>query len=118
MSFTILIQSFNFEVSDISNISVLANHISEHLDRGDNIVDFIDLHYGNKLKSHQDKDSEHKKLPFKHHHIDSNSHLLYILKSDTLNISSVKSFTMVHNFNYKEPTSNSYINRFFQPPQK
>jgi hypothetical protein len=118
LSFTILIQSFNFDVSDISNISVLTNHISDHLDRGDNLIDFIDLHYGNKLKSHQDKHSEHQKLPFKHQHIDNSSLLLYIINSDNLKINSIESTIMVHNFNYKEPTSNLYINRFFQPPQK
>jgi hypothetical protein len=118
LSFTILIQSFNFDISDISSISVLVNHISEHLERGDNLGDFIDLHYGNKVKSHQDKDNEHQKLPFKHQHIDTNSLLFYVLNNDFINISDIESSIMVHNFNYKEPTSNLYIHRFLQPPQK
>jgi hypothetical protein len=118
LSFTILIQSFDFEMNDISKFSILADHISEHLDKGDNFVDFIDLHYGNKVKSHQNQDKEHKNLPFKHQHIDFQSQLVYVINTFHINIPLIENSFMVNNFNYKELTSNLYINRFFQPPQK
>ncbi len=118
LSFTMLFQSFNFEVDDMYGIPTFINHVSEHIESGDDFADFIDLHYGNKTTSHQDKHTDHKDLPFKHQHSDSHVQLLFVLSNLKLDISIPEIGFTTKNFSYKEPTSNQYINNFFQPPQK
>ena len=118
LSFTILAQSASFDIIDITKFSTFFTHINNHIDEGDDFADFIDLHYGNKIDLHQNKHKEHKELPFKHQHIDSNFQFVFVLYSHNLNISSPENRFKLNNFNYKEPTSNLYINNFFQPPQK
>jgi len=118
LSFTILAQSASFDIIDITKFSTFITHINNHIEEGDDFADFIDLHYGNKIDLHQNKHKEHKELPFKHQHIDSNFQFVFVLDTYNLNISSTENRFKLNNFNYKEPTSNLYINNFFQPPQK
>ena len=118
LSFTILAQSASFDIIDITKFSTFFTHINNHIDEGDDFADFIDLHYGNKIDLHQNKHKEHKELPFKHQHIDSNFQFVFVLDTYNLNISSPEDRFKLNNFNYEEPTSNLYINNFFQPPQK
>ena len=118
LSFTILAQSASFDIIDITKFSTFFTHINNHIDDGDDFADFIDLHYGNKIDLHQNKHKEHKELPFKHQHIDSNFQFVFVLDTYNLNISSPEDRFKLNNFNYEEPTSNLYINNFFQPPQK
>lgn len=118
LSFTMLFQSFNFEVGDMYGIPTFINHVSEHVKSGDNFADFIDLHYGNKTTSHQDKHKEHKDLPFKHQHTDTHVQLLFVLNNLKFDVSVAEIGYITENFSYNEPTSNQYINNFFQPPQK
>ena len=118
LSFTILFQSFNFEIDDTYKLPTLINHISNHIDNDDNFADFIDLHYGNKSNSHQEKHKEHKNLPFKHQHLDSHVQLLFLINDFKFDVSHpVKGFS-TKNFIYKEPSSNQFTNNFLQPPQK
>jgi len=118
LSFTILAQSASFDIIDITKFSTFFTHINNHIDDGDDFADFIDLHYGNKIDLHQNKHKEHKELPFKHQHIDSNFQFVFVLDTYNLNISSPEDRFKLNNFNHEEPTSNLYINNFFQPPQK
>jgi len=118
LSFTILAQSASFDIIDITKFSTFFTHINNHIEEGDNFSDFMDLHYGSKIDLHQNKHKEHKELPFKHQHIDSNFQFVFVLDTYNLNISSPEDRFKLNNFNYEEPTSNLYINNFFQPPQK
>ena len=43
LSFTILFQSFNFEINDVFKFSTLIDHLSSHIDEGDDVADFLDL---------------------------------------------------------------------------
>lgn len=118
LSFTILAQSVSFDVTDITKFSAFITHINNHIEEGDDFADFIDLHYGYKIDSHQNKHKEHKELPFKHNHIDSHFQVVFVLNSYNFNLSSTEYRFKLNNFNYKEPTSNLFTNNFFQPPQK
>lgn len=118
LSFTILFQSFNFEVNDIFKFSTLIDHILNHIEEGDNIDDFLDLHYGDKTISHQNEHKEHKELPFKQHHIDFNIQYISMPFEENNLISIIELNTIKNNFSYKDPFTNSYINIFFQPPRK
>ncbi|SFS33077.1 hypothetical protein [Lutibacter maritimus] len=117
LSFTILFQSFNFEIDDVYKLPTLINHITCHIENGDNFGNFIDLHYGNKSNSHQEKHKEHKDLPFKHQHSDSHMQL-FVMNNLKLNVSNLEIGFNTKNFIYKEPTSNQFTNNFLQPPQK
>jgi hypothetical protein len=118
ISFTILFQSFNFEIGDMYKLPTFINHISSHIENGDNFADFIDLHYGNKTNSHQEKHKEHKDLPFKHQHSNAHVQLLFVLSNIKINVSIPEISFNIKNFSYKEPYSNQYTHNFFQPPQK
>ena len=118
LSFTILFQSFNFKIDDMYKMSTFINHITSHIDNGDNFADFIDLHYGIKSNSHQEKHKEHKDLPFKQQHLDSLSHLLFVMHYFKSDVSQPEISFSTTNFKYKEPSSNQFTNNFLQPPQK
>lgn len=118
LSFTILFQSFSFEPGDVYNFSTFINHVSSHIESGDNFADFIDLHYGDKANSHQNKHKEHQDLPFKHQHVDSQMQLVFVFNSLNIDLYMKEMGFENKNFNYKEPFSNQYTYNFFQPPQK
>lgn len=118
ISFSILLQSFNFEVTDMNKISILVDHIATHYESGDNFADFISMHYGSELKTHKNKHKEHRELPFKHNHLETHFQYVYALFSNDI-FTSFNEITFKENkFAYNEPSSNSYVNSFFQPPQK
>jgi hypothetical protein len=118
LSFTILFQSFNFDLKDFNKIPTLVDHISCHLKEGDSILEFLSMHYGNESNIHEEEHKEHKELPFKQQHLESNFQIVFILNVQNypLNFNEIKLET--NNFTYKEPTTDLFINNFFQPPQK
>ena len=118
LSFTILFQSFNFEIDDVYKLPTLINHITCHIENGDSFGNFIDLHYGNDKKSHQEKHKEHKDLPFKHQHSDSHVQLIYVMSSSNFDFNFSETRFENGKFTYKNLFSNQYINNFLQPPQK
>lgn len=118
LSFTILFQSFSLEIEDFNKFPTLIDHISCHLKSGDSFAEFIVMHYGSELNNHEKEHKEHKELPFKHQHLESHFQMALIVcvNNYSVNFNEVKLET--NNFNYKEPTTNSFINNFFEPPQK
>lgn len=118
LSFTILFQSFNFEIDDVYKLPTLINHFTCHIENGDSFGNFIDLHYGNKSNSHQEKHKEHKDLPFKHQHSDSHVQLIYVMISSNFDFNFSETRFENGKFTYKNLFSNQYINNFLQPPQK
>jgi hypothetical protein len=118
LSFTILFQSFGIEFNDIAKFPTLIKHISCHIEEGDNLANFMDLHYGSSADFHKNKHNEHKQLPFKHHCGDSHFHPVYVLNFSNLEIMSSTKIFEDKNFYYQKTFLNSYTTRFFQPPQK
>ena len=118
LSFTILFQSFSLEIEDFNKFPTLIDHISCHLKSGDSLAEFIVMHYGSELNNHEKEHKEHKELPFKHQHLESHFQMALIVcvNNYSVNFNEVKLET--NNFNYKEPTTNLFINNFFEPPQK
>jgi hypothetical protein len=118
VSFTILFQSFSFDLDDINKIPALVDHISCHLKSGDSFAEFIAMHYGSEMNNHENNHKEHKELPFRHQSLESHFQMVLILcfHNYSVNFNEIKLET--NNFNYKEPTTNLFINNFFEPPQK
>lgn len=118
MSFTILFQSFGLEYNDIAKFPTLLFHMSSHIEEGDSLGDFMNLHYGTNVETHQNKHNEHKELPFKHQHSDAHLQLVYVLNFSSLEINTFEKQFENKNYYYTKSFSNSYPNRLFQPPQK
>lgn len=118
VSITILFQSFGLEIEDLNKFPELVDHISCHLNSGDSFAEFIAMHYGSEVNNHELEHNEHKELPFKHQHVESHLQMAFIIYvyNDSINFNEIKLDT--NNFTYKEPTTNLFINNFFQPPQK
>lgn len=118
MSLTILFQSFGLDVEDIVKFPTLVKHFSSHLEQGDTLSSFMDLHYGVNVETHQNKHNEHKELPFKHQHTDTHFQLVYVVNFNNIEMTASEIMFENKNFHYKKAFSNSYTNRLFQPPQK
>ncbi|WP_456421101.1 hypothetical protein [Lutibacter sp.] len=118
LSFTILIQSFNFQLEDITKMPTLINHIADHFEAGDSFMDFISMHYGSQYEIHKTKHKEHQKLPLKQYLL--HLHLQVYISVYTKNLL-VSSFKEIHLrkkiFNYTEPSSSSFPTEIFQPPK-
>ena len=118
LSFTILIQSFNFELLDINKLPTLINHFVCHYEKGDSISDFLTMHYGDKANSHEKDHNEHKRLPFKHQHLDSHFQLTLILYSNDIYVKNNELVSKKDIFSYKETSTNFILSNIFQPPQR
>jgi hypothetical protein len=117
LSFTILIQSFSFDIGDLNKIPVLVDHFMCHIESGDSIDGFFSMHYGAKTVNHQNDHKEHEKLPFKHQHLDSHFQIDYILCEYNNPIELKETILNNNNFTYKEPSSKLFSDNLFQPPQ-
>lgn len=117
LSFVILFQSLSFEIADFSKLPTLVNHISEHFKSGDNLFDFVEMHYGVKLENHQNEHNEHKELPFKHQHLDSHFQFAFVICFHQYPFESIEDIPESNNFNYNEPLTTLVVNNFFQPPK-
>lgn len=118
LSLTILFQSFSIEISDITKVSILVDHFLCHLETGDSLDDFMSMHYGSEVEVHKNEHKEHKELPFKKEHLESHfQNVFAFFLQDAFTSFSEISFKE-HKFAYNEPTSNSFVNSFLQPPQK
>jgi len=118
LSLTILLQSFSIDAADFNKISTLVDHITCHFESGDGFSDFISMHYGSTIKAHKNTHKEHKELPFKHEHLDAHFQLDYIFNDTNIAENFEENNFSDKNFSFKEPSTGSYINNLFQPPQK
>ena len=118
LTFAILFQSFSLEIEDFNKFPTLIDHISCHLKSGDSFADFITLHYGSDFNNHEQEHKEHKELPFKHQHADAHYHIVYIICNNNYAIKNSAVIDISKNFTYNEPSTNLYVNNFFQPPQR
>lgn len=71
ISFLVLIQSFQFAISELIEIDELMEHADFHANEyGDNFMVFLSKHYGKlksaHIKSNNQEQKEHEKLPFQH----------------------------------------------------
>ena len=92
LSFIILFQSLSVDLQDFNKIPALLNHISCHLKSGDNLADFIEMHYGN-------------------------FQVAFVVYFQQYPFKTIESIPEKNNFNYTEPLSSLVVNNFFQPPK-
>lgn len=117
LSLTILFQSFNFDIIDIQKIPTFVYHLKCHLNEGDSVANFISKHYGATSKSHEKEHQEHKKLPFKHQHINDYNQILFVLNNQNNFLKKIH-FTIENTlFKSKSLTLQLFDTNFFQPPR-
>lgn len=117
LALTVLIQSFNFDASDLQKIPTLVNHFSSHFDNGDSLSEFVSMHYGSSTQNHEEEHQEHGELPFKHQHIDSHFQLAFVITVNQYPLDCIETSHDTQNFNYKEPLTSLVVHNFFQPPK-
>jgi len=118
-SLVILMQSFNFDLEDISKLQALMDHAEYHQEMyGDNFFDFISEHYGDKMLEHQNKHREHQELPFKDsEHMCSHMNTNFLSPPTTFEIAYVEFTEIPCNFQYKEFFTTFEKASVFQPPK-
>ncbi|MCF6181354.1 hypothetical protein [Lutibacter sp.] len=118
LSFTILFQSFNFQLEDITKIPTLVNHIADHFENGDSFMDFISMHYGSQYEIHKTKHKEHQKLPLKQYLLDLHFQVYISVYTKNLVVNSFKEINLDKKvYAYTELSSNFLLTKIFQPPK-
>jgi len=117
LSFLILNQSVYFDLDDLIKFPALFSHLSSHIEKGDSLGNFISLHYGKKVKSHENKHQEHRKLPFKNQQIENHYHSIFTINRNSFqNRLTVVQFNN-KNFSYKDILTTQLTEKIFQPPK-
>ncbi len=116
VSMSILLQSFNFVPADFGKLTTLLTHLTSHIESGDSVISFVELHYGSLAENHRSEHKEHQELPFNHEQFDGHIQLSLIVGTN-LAVNLEENNYRKNIFSYREPSTNLYINSFFQPPQ-
>lgn len=119
-SFLILTQSFNLGLEDISKLQTLFEHAQfHHKMYGDSLFDFISEHYGDQMFEHQNKHSEHHKLPFKDaQHLSSHMNTTFLNDNVVFDFVYFEFTEIPFDFYYKDSFSNFEKRTVFQPPKQ
>jgi len=123
LSFLVLFQSFNLDLSDLAHIDELLEHAEYHAEKyGDNFLVFISKHYGEMQKEHsrdhQEEKQEHEELPFTQLFC---SHVFTANVIDKIKIPPLKTCPIVDfktNFYYLDNYSFFEKPDIFQPPKR
>lgn len=123
LSFLVLFQSFNLDLSDLAHIDELIEHAQFHSDKyGDNFLVFISKHYGDLEKEHkadhQEEKEDHEELPFTHHCC---SHVFTALVLNKTQLPELKTGPVADytaNFYYLDNYSSFEKFDIFQPPKQ
>lgn len=118
-SFLILTQSFNIGLEDISKLQTLIEHAQFHNKMyGDSFFDFISEHYGDQMFEHQNKHSEHQKLPFKDaQHLNSHMNTTFLNETVVFDFEYIEFAEIPFNFHYKYFFTKFEKRSVFQPPK-
>ncbi|MDV7188340.1 hypothetical protein R3X25_13690 [Lutibacter sp. TH_r2] len=117
LSFIVLIQSFNLDLTDAPKIPVLVDHLVTHIQQGESLGEFIIQHYGSDIDIHKNKHKEHQNLPFKHRHLDTHFHLDFIICNNNYPLQLKDEIFVNSRFLYCEQPIKLFETNFFQPPK-
>lgn len=111
-----LIQSLGISANSFLQLDDLwAHYLIHKAENGDNLLTFLDLHYGSQSKEHQDEHPEHKDLPVQ---TSSQMHYTYIVKIKDFNFDCLyPSNHIQHNFGYSLSFNSLLGTEILQPPR-
>ena len=113
----LLIQSSNISMYDIMLVNNLFKHAEFHQKNyGDNFLEFLSEHYGEKKQVHKDENQEHPKIPFSDQQNYSDT-VITIHITSIYRINGKTSNSTSPNYIYKELVSNFEKSTIFQPPR-
>jgi hypothetical protein len=116
LSFIILAQSFGLNLSGLAQMDDLWSHYQEHQEEyGDDLITFLDLHYGSQKGEHEDEHSGHQDLPSQHNiHI----HFNYIVENVFSDyFIELPAIDIQHNFGYSAIFKSLLETEILQPPR-
>lgn len=123
LSSLMLLQSFNFAVSDLIQLDELLEHATYHRQQfGDSFLTFLSKHYGDQQERHQqdhrEEQPDHEQLPFQQipQHISGHSQFYM---PGRLHWESLQDNgeTQSHNFFYLSGSPVVHTDGIFQPPR-
>ncbi len=117
LSFFISLQSFGINAQSLIGLDDFWSHYQTHQkEYGDDLLTFLDLHYGSGKTQHHNKHEEHKNLPFSD--INSAQVLIVFINFDEISIKPIEYKTTKHsNFNYQDNYISTLLTEVFQPPK-
>ena len=99
VSLVILVQSLGFTLNSIAQLDDFWSHYQEHQQEyGDNLITFLDLHYGSQKMEHEDEHSEHQDLPSQQNYQFQFTYFVEVAYSD--NFFEIPALNIQHNFSY------------------
>lgn len=115
-AFILLLQSLHVSLEDIVKIPDLVEHYQEHkIEQGDDLLSFLNKHYGSDKEDHKSEDSEHEDLPF--HHTNHNCIDLKVDVPLTFHLKNIRANQSKHYFVYSEPITSRATHSIHQPPK-
>lgn len=116
LSFVILIQSIGFSVNSVTQLDDLWMHYQEHkTEHGDNLLTFLDLHYGSQQHEHEHEHPEHQDLPSQPSFQFQYTYLVDIKTFDLMVINPLEN--VQHNFGYSATFNSLLETDILQPPK-
>ncbi len=121
-SLIVLMQSFGISINDMIRLDDLLDHAQYHNEQfGDDLITFLEKHYGElkvtHQKEHQEEKPDHERLPFQHQsHTCCSVHFVITLQQEDLKIYEFQEFK-THKFFYQEPSSSIHLEGLLQPPR-
>ena len=113
----LLFQSSTVSINDILRVNNFFKHAEFHQKNyGDNFLEFLSEHYGDKQQAHHSENQEHPKLPFTDHQNKSDT-IITIHITSIYRIKDQTSTKVTPNYIYKEPVSKFEKMSIFQPPR-
>ena len=123
LSSLMLLQSFNFGVSDLIQLDDLLEHASYHQRQfGDSFLTFLSKHYGDQKEEHQqdqrEEQPDHEQLPFQQIPQHISGHSQFYVPGRLLWVSLIENGeSQSHNFYYLLGSPAVYTDGIFQPPR-
>ncbi|QTY28248.1 hypothetical protein [Flavobacterium sp. CS20] len=117
LSFFIGIQTIGINPDSLSKFDDFWSHYQTHQQEfDDDLLTFLDLHYGSGKAQHQNTHDGHENLPFGDIH--SAQVLIVFVNFSEIKVEPLEFETQKHsNFNYQDDYISTHLGEAFQPPK-
>lgn len=116
LSVLMFFQSIHLNPSDLWYMDDFVKHAVQHAQSGNNFIEFLSMHYGNKSREHFPEHREHKNLPF--HHTQDFSNAQYFVFNSINQISKCECLATENNTKFHYYNFYSFFGQkpLVQPP--
>ncbi|PHR95716.1 MAG: hypothetical protein COA80_10050 [Leeuwenhoekiella sp.] len=119
LSMLVLAQSFSVSLADFLHIPDLVTHYEYHQEHfGDDLLSFIEKHYGELKEEHRQEHEGHDKLPSGHQHSCAHSAVVFLnTQQPTPEHKSIPADQTSANYFYRDNYHFAAVSGIFQPPK-